>query len=131
MTVVVSVSFDASGCLGFTACAAYWVDFADLVGSVGTDSKFDACWFGLADFDISVASARPQDKVALEQFQLTNYSLQIHITYNTPSSVTISWATGEGLQYASPVQSYQDSDGIMTEVYYGTQSGQYTLNATG
>ena len=59
------------------------------------------------------------------------WCLQIHITYNSPSSVTISWATGEGLQFAKPVTSYVSDDGIQSEVYYGTMSGMYSNNATG
>ena len=61
----------------------------------------------------------------------TTWCLQIHITYNSPSSVTISWATGQGLQFAKPVTSYASDDGIQTEVYYGTMSGMYSNNATG
>ena len=59
------------------------------------------------------------------------WCLQIHITYNSPTSVTISWATGEGLQFAKPVTSYVSDDGIQSEVYYGTMSGMYSNNATG
>lgn len=64
---------------------------------------------------------------------LADYSLvlQIHLTYNGGTNVTVSWATGEGIVTAAPVPSYAaDEAGPGNMVWYGTTSGNYTTNVT-
>lgn len=52
---------------------------------------------------------------------------QIHITYVSPTSVVISWATGDGLMYAPPVQSYQVRHAVHASSMHAPMSGAHTL----
>jgi predicted phosphodiesterase len=55
---------------------------------------------------------------------------QVHLTYNSPTSVTVSWATGEAYVGTGTLSSSNVLQ-AGSEVFYGTKSGAYSGVATG
>lgn len=58
--------------------------------------------------------------------------MQVHLTYVTASSVTVSWATGYGNETMSAVDPnyFKEESGPSSTAYWGTTSGNYTHNLT-
>lgn len=58
-------------------------------------------------------------------------SLQVHLTYVSPTDVCVSWATGQGIMTAAPALDYAAEEaGPSNTVWYGTAPGNYTHTAT-
>ena len=58
-------------------------------------------------------------------------SLQVHLTYVSPTDVCVSWATGQGIMTAAPALDYAAEEaGPGNTVWYGTAPGNYTHTVT-
>lgn len=58
--------------------------------------------------------------------------LQIHLTYVSPTEITVSWATGYGNTTQSPVDPnfFTEESGPSSSAYWGTTPGQYDYSYT-
>ena len=58
--------------------------------------------------------------------------LQIHLTYVSPTEITVSWATGYGNTTQSPVDPnyFTEESGPSSTAYWGTTPGQYDYSMT-
>ena len=67
--------------------------------------------------------------VASVQMTLVMIVQQVHLTYNSPTAVTISWVTGE--YQLGPDVTPTNTEGVKSMVYYEALSPNVSMEATG